>query len=578
MEQANKPTVLNDKAIDIQNLKFSYKYNPDIAVLKGINLSVEKGQFIMIMGPSQAGKSTLANCLNGLIPHFMRGEYQGDVRINQKSTKDYPVSKMAKEIGLVFQDFESQLFSTNTTLEIAFGPENFGVERSEIQKRIPQILSIIKLEGFENRHPATLSGGQKQRLAIGSVLATQPKIICMDEPTTDLDPLGKQQIFDIADELRKQSELSLVIIEHETEEALSADRLIFLFDGQIICDGDPGELLRDVAKMDDIGIMPLQITKFFSTFESIPKEQLPLTPNDGLKTFRELGLNINETAYQALVEKDGKREEMYGNSIISISDLKHVYPGGFQAINNINFDIREREFIAILGHNGSGKTTLAKHLNGLLTPTEGTVVVAGKNTQKSSIFEIGEDIGYVFQNPDHQIFADTVYEEVSFSPRIRGCSDEEIQSRVGEALKAVGLEGYEKEDPFCLTKGNRQRVAVASILSARPKVIILDEPTTGLDYKEQKKMMSLIKQLNENGHTIIMITHTMWVVSEYAHKVAVIDKGELVMFGPAREIFAREKELLNCHLKTPNIVSFSNQLGKTVLSIDELQSCVKEGT
>lgn len=567
----------NEIAIEINELEFSYKFKPDFKVLKKINLSVERGQFLMIMGPSEAGKSTLANCLNGLIPHFMRGEYQGEVFINTKRCKEFPVSKMAKEIGLVFQDFESQLFSTNTALEIAFGPENFGIKRDEIENRIHQVLSIIKLEGFQNRHPATLSGGQKQRLAIGSVLAARPTIICMDEPTTDLDPLGKTQVFDIASDIREHSDLTLVIIEHETEEALLADRLVFMHDGQIIRDGNPRDLLRDISLMEEIGIMPLQITRFFNLFDSIPKDLLPLTPEEGLQAFRDANLHIDEIRYRRLVEKDWKRQKGYGDPIISIRGLGHVYPGGFKSLSNITLDIREREFIAILGHNGSGKTTLARHLNGLLKPSAGKVTVAGKDTARSSIFEIGKDVGYVFQNPDHQIFSDTVYDEVAFSLKIRKFSEEEIKSRVGEALKAVGLEGYEEEDPFCLTKGNRQRVAVASILSARPKIIILDEPTTGLDYREQKKMMSLIKQLNESGHTIIMITHTMWVVSEYAHKVAVVNKGELVMSGTTREVFAQEDKLANYNLKTPGIVSFSNKLGKTVLSVEELEGCVTEG-
>jgi energy-coupling factor transporter ATP-binding protein EcfA2 len=207
--------------------------------------------------------------------------------------------------------------------------------------------------------------------------------------------------------------------------------------------------------------------------------------------------------------------------------------------------------------------------------SSGSVNVNGKDTKKTSIFEIGKDIGYVFQNPDHQIFADTVYDEVAFSPKIRGCSKEEIDKRVKEALKSVDMEGYEQEDPFSLTKGERQRIAVASILSARPKVIILDEPTTGLDYKEQRRMMELVKKLNESGHTIIMITHTMWVVAEYAHRVAVIKDGLMTMYGKTREVFKREEELLESYLKTPHIVNMSNMLGNTVLSVKEMIACTK---
>lgn len=564
-----------NKAIQIKGLSFRYKDQKDKNAIENINLDVDKGQFIVIMGPSGAGKSTLANCLNGLVPHFIRGKYEGEVLIDNKNAKSNPVSKNAESIGLVFQDFEAQLFSTNTRLEVAFGPENFSVSRDEMSKRIEKVLKIVKLEGFEDRQPSTLSGGQKQRLAIGSVLATQPKIVCMDEPTTDLDPLGKLGIFNIAKELHESGELTLLIIEHETEEALFADRLIIMENGKIIRDGRPEDILREVELTDGIGIMSLQVPKYFKEATGLKQEELPLTPDEGIKKLKELGIEINSEKYTRLLKEDDEREARYGEVVIDVKNLEHTYPNGNRVLKGIDLQVREGEFLAVLGHNGSGKTTFVKHLNGLLIPTSGSVVVNGKDTKNTSIFEIGKEIGYVFQNPDHQIFADTVYDEVAFSPKIRGCSKEEIDERVKEALKSVDMEGYEKEDPFSLTKGERQRIAVASILSARPKVIILDEPTTGLDYKEQRRMMELVKKLNESGHTIIMITHTMWVVAEYAHRVAVIKDGLMTMYGKTREVFKREEELLESYLKTPHIVNMSNMLGNTVLSVKEMIACTK---
>lgn len=568
--------VKGEKAISIKNLSFKYKDQKEGQALNDINLDINQGQFVVIMGPSGAGKSTLANCLNGLIPHFIRGQYNGEVYVDGKKVKDLNVSGNAKSIGLVFQDFESQLFSTNTKLEIAFGPENFGVPRDEIEKRIEKILRVVKLEGFEDRQPSTLSGGQKQRLAIGSVLATQPKIVCMDEPTTDLDPLGKLGIFNIAKELHESKELTLVIIEHETEEALNADRLIIMENGNILRDGKPQDILKEIELTDKIGIMSLQVPKYFKEVSNLGREELPLTPEEGYEKFEKLNLKIDEDKYNALIKKEDEREASYGEVLIDVKNLEHTYQNGNKVLKGIDLQVRKGEFLAVLGHNGSGKTTLVKHLNGLLTPTAGNVVVGGMDTKNTSIYEIGKQVGYAFQNPDHQIFADTVYDEVAFSPKIRGCSKEEIDSRVKEALKSVDMEGYEKEDPFSLTKGERQRIAVASILSARPKVIILDEPTTGLDYKEQRQMMELVKKLNESGHTIIIITHTMWVVAEYAHKVAVVKEGLLSMYGRTRDVFKREEELLDSYLKTPHIVSLSNMLGKTVLSVDEMKMLTKE--
>lgn len=569
--------ISNNKAIVIKELNFRYKDQKDRKAIENINLSIDRGQFVVIMGPSGAGKSTLANCLNGLVPHFIRGEYSGTVTIEGKNVKESSVCQNAQNIGLVFQDFEAQLFSTNTKLEIAFGPENFGVSRDEIEKIIEKVLKIVKLEGYENRHPSTLSGGQKQRLAIGSVLATKPKVVCMDEPTTDLDPIGKMEIFNIAKELHENKDLTLIIIEHETEEALNADRIIIMKEGRIIKDGKPQEILKDVDFTDSVGIMSLQVPKYFRKVTNLNTSELPLTPLEGYEKFKKLGLEIDEEKYNELLKKEEERESKYGDVIIDVNNLEYTYSNGNKVLKGIDLQIREGEFIAVLGQNGSGKTTFVKHLNGLLIPTAGSVVINGKDTRKTSIYEIGKYVGYVFQNPDHQIFADTVYDEVAFSLKIRGYSKDEIDKRVKEALRAVDLEGYENEDPFSLTKGERQRIAVASILSARPKVIILDEPTTGLDYKEQRKMMELIKKLNQSGHTIIMITHTMWVVAEYAHKVAVIKDGLLKMYGKTRDIFKYEAQLTEAFLKPPHIVTLSNMLGKTFLSIDEMAGCTKEG-
>jgi energy-coupling factor transport system ATP-binding protein len=231
----------------------------------------------------------------------------------------------------------------------------------------------------------------------------------------------------------------------------------------------------------------------------------------------------------------------------------------------------------VLGQNGSGKTTLVKHFNGLLKPTEGTVRVGEDETREQGLRKLGQSVGYVFQNPDHQIFSDTVSDEVAFGPKIRGMEEDEIEERVEEALAAVGLEGRGDEDPFGLTKGERQRVAVASVLAVRPEVLILDEPTTGLDYAEQRSMMDLVKSLNEAGSTIIVVTHTMWVVAEYAHRVAVVRDGRISLQGTVREVFAEEDELHDAALRPPHIVSLGNALGYSVLSVEEMLEVTGEG-
>jgi len=255
--------------------------------------------------------------------------------------------------------------------------------------------------------------------------------------------------------------------------------------------------------------------------------------------------------------------------------LKHTYPNGVEALSGTDLDIYKGEIVAIVGQNGSGKTTLAKHLNALLMPTEGEVEIYGKTTAEQGVFEIGKKVGYVFQNPDHQIFSERVYDEVIYGPRLRNVPDDEAEKRVKESLKAVGLEGFEDADPFSLTKSGRQRVAVASVLSIRPDVLILDEPTTGLDYDGQRGMMDMVVELNKQGSTIIFITHHMWVVAAYADRVYVVKDGKILLEGLTREIFAEEKILKDSFLRPPHFVQFSNLLGKTFLSDSEMISCME---
>jgi energy-coupling factor transport system ATP-binding protein len=564
-----------EPAVSVQDLAYTYRGQKEPA-LDGVSLDVAQGEFVVIMGHSGAGKSTLCTSLNSLIPHFFRGRMQGEVRIEGRSTREGKVGEFAQEVGLVFQDFEAQLFSTNVALEVAFGPENFQVEREEMVRRVHEVLGQVRLEGFEDRTPATLSGGQKQRLAIASVLAIEPRILCLDEPTTDLDPVGKLGIFRIAEELKNRDDVTLIVVEHETEETLDADRIVVLRDGKIVADRPAREVLQDVKLLEESSVMPLQVARFFRE-RGTEDGQLPLTPEEGQEEFERRGWRVSPERHRELVEADESREENYEAPIIVVEGLSHRYPNGVVALEGVDLTVRRGEFLAVLGQNGSGKTTLVKHFNGLLKPTGGSVRVDGEETVELGIRRLGQRVGYVFQNPDHQIFSDTVADEVAFGPKIREMEEDEIEERVREALAAVGMEGRGDEDPFGLTKGERQRVAVASVLAVKPEVLILDEPTTGLDYAEQRSMMDLVRRLNEGGSTIIAVTHTMWVVAEYAHRAVVVRDGKVALQGTVREVFAEEEKLRDAALRPPHIVSFSNSMGFPVLSVEEMLKVTEEG-
>lgn len=557
--------------IEIENVSFRYRGAKRNA-LENLNLSVQSGEFVAVVGPSLAGKSTLCLLMNGLIPHSIKGKMTNDVFIKGVSTKQSSVNHLFKDVAIVFQDFETQLFSTCAALDVAFGPENLGLSHDVIVKRVKDCLDLVGLSGFENRESMSMSGGQKQRLAIASALALKSSILVMDEPTTDLDPIGKQDVLDVANSFRLRGEQTIICVEHEVEELVHANRVIVMNQGQIIMDGSPEDVFIRVEELEANGVRPLDTCALMS---KLGINSPALTVDDALSKLISEGFQINEKKFEDLVKTDIKRSTLYGDKAIEIKNLCFSYDNTSNVIDNVSLDIRKGEFVAIVGQNGSGKTTLTKQINGLLKFDSGDITVFGDSVKESGIFNLSKNIGYVFQNPDNQIFADTVYDEVSFGPKNYGFSKNEIDEMVDEALVAVDLLDCKEMDPFSLTKGERQRVAVASILSMRPNILILDEPTTGLDYLEQISIMELLTKLNRAGSTIIIVTHTMWVVSQYAHRAIVMNKGKIVFDDTVRNVFKNESELSSFFLKPPQISQIGNRLSHTFLSVEEAINCLE---
>jgi len=555
-------------AVSFENWSFTYT-GKETPALKNIQAQIEDGSFICIMGHGGAGKSSLCYCLNALIPKFFRGVYQGRVVVKGIETVKSNVAGLSSRVGLVLQDFESQLFSTNVELEMAFGPENHGLPRPEIEKRIQEYLQAIGLEHFRGRQPATLSGGQKQRLAIGSVLTLEPDILVLDEPTTDLDPQGAEEVLAIARSLRQEGR-TLVMVAPEPEMTVDADQIWLMREGELIAQGPPKEILTDLSRLSHCGIKPPALMELF---QAMAWPGRPLTVTEAMAIIDQ---------YQLVPNREYKLPPMVsaqvdGPFILQAEGLEYIYSlHGVKALQGIDWNVAEGEFIALLGQNGSGKTTLAKHCNGLLKPTAGRMLVRGKPTTTLRHKDLAQEVGYIFQNPDHQIFARTVEEEVGFGLKVQGMDSKTIQQRMGEALEVVELQGYEKQLPFTLTKGERQRVAVASVLAVQPQVIILDEPTTGLDYNHQRRMMDLLRRLNQKGHTIIIITHSMWVAAEYAQRTIVLKEGAIILDGPTRHVFSQESKLAEASLAPPPLVQISNRLGLQALTlgqmVQELQS------
>ena len=557
--------------LSVRDVSFTYR-EALAPALRGVSFDLSPGELLVIMGASGAGKSTLCRCLNGLIPHFLRGAMTGEVIAVGRDTRRTRVAECARQVGLVFQDFEAQLFSTNVELEVAFGAESVGLPRQQIAERVWKLLELVGLTHLAARRPASLSGGEKQRLAIAAALAADPPVLVLDEATSDLDPAGKAAVFDLARQLAGDASRGVVFAHHDAEEAVGASRVLVLSHGQAVALDTPARVLSQPELLEANGVAPLAVTLVFA---ALGLDERPLDEESAAERVLSRGLRIGEGRIAAWAERDRARAAGYGETVIEVRGLGHAYGGGAAVISEVDLRIQRGEFVAIIGQNGSGKTTLVKHFNGLLRPTSGEVLVGGEPTRGQSLRSLAAKVGYVFQNPDNQIFAPTVLEEVAFGPRNFGLDDTEARARVAESLAAVGLTGREEEDPFSLTKGERQRVAVASVLAGRPEVLIFDEPTTGLDDRESRAMMALIEELNRRGHTVIVVTHAMWLAAEYARRVVVMQEGRVVLDAPTRAAFSQIEVLRRAAIIPPQAVRLSQLLGGTALTVSELVEALR---
>ena len=570
------------EALHLDHLSFRYQHPESgtrALAIADVSLRVQRGEMVVVMGATGAGKTTLAKCLNRTIPAFQGGMLSGEITLLGRRLRDEGVAELAGIVGLVSQDFEAQLFATNVMQEVAFGMEQLGVPADEMRQRLPRALAAVGLGGFERRDPATLSGGEKQRLAIAATLALQPTILVFDEPTTDLDPIGKLEIFAVLAAMRRDG-YTLIVIEHEVAAAEVADRVIIMSEGRIVADGVPAHVLARVEFLDQHGVRPPDLSRLAARLGLDPP---PGSLDEAERVIRGLGTSLRSEKVVDEMRSHPSPPRTPGPDLqppvlVEAENVAYRYVDGNAALHGVNLQVREGEFLALIGQNGSGKTTLAKHLNGLMRPTQGRVLLRATNISTLPLNRVASDVGYVFQNPDHQIFAASVFDEVAFGPRNFGVSEIEVQGRVATALNAVGLRGLEAEDPFLLSKGHRQRLAVASLLALQPQLLILDEPTTGLDYGEQRRMMDLLKRLHQQGMAVLMITHSPWVVAEYAKRGVLMSAGRILFDGELHALFAEQALLEQAHFRAPDITRLSRRLGFTALSVEEFASTMRQST
>ncbi len=547
--------------------------------LTDLSLTASPGEALAVMGRSGSGKSTLCYALNGLVPQMIAGAWAGRLIINGKDTLRRRVWEQADTVGLVFQDFEAQLVSSKVEWELAFPLENLGPtdfrgtpqNRQAMKARIRRTLDLVGLAGLEPRNPLSLSGGQRQRLVIASILIRQPGLVALDEPLTDLDPAGRRRLELLLRDLRTAG-TTLILAEQDPEEATSADRILVLDQGRKVWEGSPRSLFSQPTLATSLGVSPLPLAECFSGWDG---RTLPLTVEEAWQFADEEGLTLVPQS-----RHENQERPPAGRPVIQLDRVGYEYDRGSSVLSDLTLSIHPGEFLAIIGPNGSGKSTLAKMLNGLLLPTTGQVLIQGEDTRRLGVGKLAGLVGYVFQNPDHQIFAETVEQEVAFGVHNLGYASEACEQRVASALHAVGFSQPEirKQDPFSLTKGDRQRVAVASVLAARPPVLIFDEPTTGLDAEEAARMMRMLDRLNQLGHTILIITHSLGLVAAHARRCLVMEGGHAVADGPTREVFHRlgsREGTLPSGLELPPITRFAARWGQTLLTVAEVRAALR---
>jgi len=562
--------------IVVDNLSYTYLGQSEPA-LRNINFTVDKGDFVLVAGPTGCGKSTLVYCLDGLIPHVFEGALNGRVVVEGKDTRNFEVYQLAQSVGTVFQNMENQLCSLIVEDEAAFGPENLALPKEEIRKRVNFALEATGIHDYRQKYVFNLSAGQKQRTVIASTLSMLPKILVLDEPLSELDPVGCRDMLQTLEKLNKDLGITIVIAEHKLEEVLGVVKRAFIMDkGRIVARGEPSEVFKDVELVERLGLRVPESVKF--SYKLIEKKLYP-----------KLALSIEEVnatiaSIGALPSKHvlsfDPASRQYENCevpkpLVKAEGLCYTYDDGTIALEDVNLSISSGEFVAILGCNGAGKSTLAQALTGMLKPTLGKVYIDGEDSAKCSTADVAETIGYTFQNPENQLFCETVRDEVAFGPIQLGLLENDVDERVKGAIHAMGLEQLEDRYPQALSRGQRLRVAIASVLSMRPKVLILDEPLAAQDFNQIVSLMQHLKMLYNQGLAVIMITHDINVTARYAGRVVLMDRGKIVADGEPHDILSDEGLLINSGLSPPTAVSLSKHMGlRPMITIDELNQAV----
>lgn len=560
-------------AIVLDNLHFAYppliEGGLPVQVLRGLSLRLPAGQALAIIGPTSSGKSTLALILAGLAPEMTGGQLRGRASIDGLDTATTPAAQLSVRLGLVFQEPERQLFNMTVADEVAFGLESRGLPPAEIGPRMAWALDSVGLEGLEERAPWQLSGGQQKRLAIATVLAMRPPILVLDEPMAGLDPLGRREVAALLADLKANSGATVLVIDKDAEfVARWAERVVVLAGGQFVLDGSPAGVFQQVQRLRELGVAVPQVAELAGRLELAGPAGQFLTARqaaDSLRPLLELARPA-QSARHATGDQEGRQSisspaetdpAPSSSPAVDLQQLRFAYEGGAQALDGVDLRIPRGQFLAIVGPNGGGKSTLARHLNGLLRPQAGSVAILGRPAQDQSVGELARQVGYVFQNPDQQIFAPSVREEVAYGPQNLGLRGDKLAERVAEALAAFGLAELADMPPAVLGYGLRRLVTIASVWAMQPAIWVLDEPTTGLDAHYTGLLLDRLRHLHQAGRTILLITHDLRLVAAAAQRVIVLHQGRVALDGSPTTVLADGERLAAFGLRPPPIVRLS---------------------
>jgi len=543
--------------ITFENFSFQY-FSQAEPTLHDINLTIYEGEKVLLVGPSGSGKSTLGHCIDGLIPFSYRGEMKGSVKVAGLETREGNLFELSKKVGTVLQDSDGQFIGLTVGEDIAFSLENDCVEEKEMKETVQKVADMVDMGKLLKSSPFELSGGQKQRVAFAGVMVDDVDVLLFDEPLANLDPATGKTAIDLIDRIQKQSQKTVVIIEHRLEDVLyrHVDRIVVVAEGRIVADMTPDELMA-TQQLSELGIRePLYVT-------AMKYAGISITPQMRAGQLQTLVIDDEiRRKIQAWCEKPVPTGRPAGEEILAVKHLSFQYTKSRKILQDVNFSIKSGEMVSIVGTNGAGKSTLAKVICGFVTEDEGEILFEGKSLKGQTIKERSQYISYVMQNPNQMICKPLIFDEAALGLRIRGeLSEEEIRERVEHALKICGLYPFRKWPVSALSFGQKKRVTIASMLVMNPKVLILDEPTAGQDYRHYTEIMEFLKELNQQGVTIILITHDMHLMLEYTPHAIVINGGKKIGDSTAVDILTNEEIANAASLKLTSLYEFGLKLG-----------------